>query len=85
MEFYYNSSQTPVKKVLSAKIVTDVARHISEATKGRNVDDMTYGEIMDIFLAYRRPNGNRLLINQLEPLYTHFCLYREIPVVGTES
>lgn len=73
MDFKYNSSQIPTVKILNPEIVRDVRKFLYDKL-GDNIDDLTYGEIHQAFLSYRRPNGNILMINQLEPLYTYFCL-----------
>lgn len=74
MIFEYNSSQIPVKKTLNKHIVQDVREYLLEKTKFTALDDMTHAEIQQVFLEYRQPDGKRLLINQLEPMYVYFCL-----------
>lgn len=75
MIFEYNSSQAPIKKTLNKHTVQDVREYFLEKTKYTAINDMTYGEIQQIFLEYRNPDGGGLLINQLEPMYIHFCRY----------
>lgn len=75
MIFEYNSSQVPAKKTLNKHIVQDVREYLLEKAKFTALSDMTYAEIQQVFLEYRQPDGERLFINQLEPMYIHFCLY----------
>lgn len=69
MKFEYNSSKVAYKKFLPEEIVNDLRKYLQDKLH----PDMTVGELQDILLAYRRPNGDRLLINQLEPVFTYLA------------
>lgn len=70
----YNSASEDRQKDLPQYIIDEMAEHLSHFRWGYD----TYGYVMDAMLDFRyldRQTGKiqRLLINQLEPLYVAYC------------
>lgn len=69
----YMSSHYPVAKDLPAETLTEVRDYINKKFPGGIKPTNTFGEIQDALLEFRRKDGNRLLLNQLAPIYLALC------------
>lgn len=75
MQFEYNSvSRGGIRRVLKQPVVDDVRDYLLDNT----TPDMTLGELQNVFLEYRTPSGSRLMINQLEPMFTWCALWGRV-------
>lgn len=68
MEFHYNSTNGGKRK-----LPEDVVRELRDFLEGKGFGmESTKGQLHDALLEYRRgKNGERLMINQLEPVFTY--------------
>ena len=65
MRFFYNSTRRGDKRELPPDLVEQLRAYLCGLGP-----DMTKGELQDRLLAFRDKDGHRLLINQLEPVFT---------------
>jgi hypothetical protein len=71
MTFEYNSSRWPNKKTLREELVAEIRAHLVD----EGFDSLwTRGNLQDCLLRFRDTEGNRLLINQLEPIFTYLSM-----------
>jgi hypothetical protein len=67
MEFFYNSTNGGKRKLPDAEV-----RAIRDHLVARGLrPDFSKGELHDLLLEYRSLSGSRLMINQLEPVFTY--------------
>lgn len=71
MTFYYISTRTGEQKTLPADVVSEMREHLMTGFSLR----LRLGELQDIMLEFRQKNGQRLLIHQLEPMFTYVAMY----------
>lgn len=68
----YESTRFPGTKEFPADVLVDVRAYI-ERSFPEGVATITKGELQDALLAFRTKDGNRLLLNQLAPIFVAYC------------
>lgn len=69
----YMSSFAPIVKTIPPETLVEVSTYLEETFPGGVKPTNTFGEVHDALLAFRRKNGERLLLNQLAPIYLAVC------------
>jgi hypothetical protein len=69
--FYYNSSGGG-RRLLPERIVSDLRAYLVAKDLGQHT---TKGELHDALLAFRDHRGRRLMIHQLEPVFTYCAMH----------
>jgi hypothetical protein len=74
MIFNYNSARYNVVKILPQNIVDELREYL----KPRLRHDTRMGELHDLLINFKTSEGQGLLINQLEPIFTYCARKGEI-------
>lgn len=77
----YTSSRHGGPVEFKQERLDDVRAHLVRElglSETRTVLQCTHGEVMDALLSYRKPDGERLLLNHLAPLFLYVCLFGDL-------
>ena len=73
--FYYFSSNGDWEKPLQDDLVERIREYLIAKGFSRST---TKGELQDTLLAYTEPDGSRLMVNQLQPIFLYLARYGQI-------
>lgn len=68
----YLSAQMPIERDLPSDTVNQVSDYLAKKFP-KGVEEATYGDINDALIAFRTPEGKKLMINHLAPIYLAVC------------
>lgn len=70
MKFEYISSKTGFKKELREELIEEIRVHLEEKLP-LSPRMYTLGDVNDVLLEFKSLSGNKLMINQLHPIFLY--------------